>query len=77
MAEQEAIARLGKGGAVYYQCPDCGDFWIYQICFGKGHPLIKLGWESFHAFSKNHPEKPWLNICPECGSDLPHDYEAG
>jgi hypothetical protein len=76
MSEQEAIAKLRKGGVVYYQCPDCDAFWIRQMCFGKGHLLIKLGRESFHTFSKNRPGNPWLNICPKCGSDLSVDYEA-
>ena len=71
---QAQIDRIEQGkdrGAVYYLCPDCKSFWILQRCLQKRHPLIKLGSESFHSASRTQPEKTWVNLCPECGSDLP------
>jgi hypothetical protein len=79
MTEKQAIAELNakayRGGVVYYRCPDCGAFWIFQRCLGQGHPLIKLGDESFHAQSRKYPTKPWRNLCPQCGSDYPEGYD--
>jgi hypothetical protein len=78
MSEKQAIAVLNanarRGGAVYYVCPDCGTSWIFQRCLGRGHPLIKLGDDSFHARSRKYPMKPWRNLCPQCGSDYPEGY---
>jgi hypothetical protein len=50
----------------YYQCPDCGRFWIGQVCQNRyeHHRLIKMGRESFH---KTLPGKDWQCICPVCG----------
>jgi hypothetical protein len=50
----------------YYQCPDCGRFWIGQVCQNRyeHHRLIKMGRESFH---KTLPGKDWQCVCPVCG----------
>jgi hypothetical protein len=72
--EQAEVTRIEKGersGAVYYHCPDCGDFWILQRCYGARHPLVKLGPDSFHPASRIHPNQVWVSLCPACGSDLP------
>ena len=72
--EQDLVIKIERGqirGAVYYQCPDCGDFWILQRCYGQKHPLLKLGPDSFHAPSRIQPDNLWVNLCPACGSDLP------
>lgn len=52
----------------YYQCPDCGRFWISTICQGREHHrLIKMGRDSFHKTMLN---KEWLCICPACGDEF-------
>jgi hypothetical protein len=49
----------------YYQCTDCGRFWIGTHCGNNSlHRLIKLGSESFHKTIKGND---WLCICPKCG----------
>jgi hypothetical protein len=52
----------------YYQCPDCGRFWIGTVCHGsEHHRLIKMGKDSFH---KTKPGQDWQCICPACGDEL-------
>lgn len=59
----------GNGTGVYCSCPQCGDFWVVQICWKNHHPLLKLI-DCFHKNS-DHPEfkGKWMYICPVCGSD--------
>lgn len=75
ISEEELIARVVdcKGGArgtgIYCSCPNCGDFWVVQSCYGPHHHLLKFK-DCFHRNS-DHPEfkDKWMYICPECGSD--------
>jgi hypothetical protein len=50
----------------YFQCPDCGEFWISQRCGNKNghHRLVKMGKSSFH---KTSPQNDWNCTCPACG----------
>jgi hypothetical protein len=76
ISERELINRVvnnsgksGNGTGVYCSCPQCGDFWVIQSCYGDSHPLLKFN-NSFHRNS-DHPEfkNKWMYICPDCGSD--------
>jgi hypothetical protein len=62
----------GRGKGDYYQCPDCGDFWIAQVC---GHPdhhrLIKMGENSFHKISA---QNEWNCTCPACGDAFNENF---
>lgn len=52
----------------YYQCPECGEFWIGQVCGGpEHHRLIKMGKDSFHKFSA---QNEWSCTCPACGDSF-------
>lgn len=59
----------GKGTGLYCSCPQCGNFWVIQSCYGAHHHLLKLK-DCFHRNS-DHPEfkGKWMYICPDCGSD--------
>ncbi|MFN7860623.1 MAG: nuclease domain-containing protein [Pseudanabaena sp.] len=67
LAPQENIFRQGL--STYYGCPQCGDFWVVNSCYGTHHHLLKFS-NYFHQKS-DHPEHrdKWMFICPECGSD--------
>ncbi|MFN5835694.1 MAG: nuclease domain-containing protein [Pseudanabaena sp.] len=67
LAPQENIFRQGL--STYYGCPQCGDFWVVNSCYGTHHHLLKFS-NYFHHKS-DHPEHrdKWMFICPECGSD--------
>lgn len=55
----------------YYQCPDCGEFWISQHCRGpQHHHLVKMGKDSFHRFL---PNNEWSCVCPACGDQFTAD----
>ena len=55
----------------YYQCPDCGEFWISQHCRSpQHHQLVKMGKASFH---KNSAQNEWSCICPACGDQFTAD----
>ncbi|HNE05928.1 MAG TPA: nuclease domain-containing protein, partial [Anaerolineales bacterium] len=56
----------------YYQCPDCGEFWISQYCSNKTqhHPLVKMGKASFH---KTASQNEWNCVCPACGDQFTAD----
>jgi predicted RNA-binding Zn-ribbon protein involved in translation (DUF1610 family) len=58
-----------QGLSTYYGCPECGDFWVVNSCYGTHHHLLKFS-NYFHHKS-DHPEHhdKWMFICPECGSD--------
>lgn len=58
-----------QGLSTYYGCPECGDFWVVNSCYGDHHHLLKFS-NYFHRKS-DHPEHRdrWMFICPECGSD--------
>lgn len=64
-----SLGNSGSGTGVYCSCPNCGDFWVIQSCYGESHPLLKFH-GCFHRNS-DHPEfkDKWMYICPECGSD--------
>lgn len=59
----------GNGTGIYCSCPQCGEFWVVQSCFGSHHRLLKFK-DCFHKASA-HPEfkGKWMYQCPECGSD--------
>lgn len=63
--ENNGMKKQSKLKGDYYQCPECGQFWIGQNC---GHPqhhrLIKMGRNSFHKISA---ENEWNCSCPACG----------
>lgn len=67
LAPQENIFRQGL--STYHGCPQCGDFWVVNSCYGTHHHLLKFS-NYFHHKS-DHPEHrdKWMFICPECGSD--------
>lgn len=76
MSERELAKRVvesssgaGSGTGIYCSCPQCGDFWVVQSCFGPHHRLLKFK-DCFHKASA-HPEFKgnWMYQCPECGSD--------
>ncbi|MBD2579158.1 nuclease domain-containing protein [Oscillatoria sp. FACHB-1406] len=76
ISEEDLIERViareksaGNGTALYCSCPQCGDFWVIQNCYGEHHHLLKFK-DCFHRNS-DHPEfkGKWMYICPECGSD--------
>lgn len=60
---------FAQGLSTYYGCPECGDFWVVNSCYGTHHHLLKFS-NYFHHKS-DHPEHrdKWMFICPECGSD--------
>lgn len=60
---------FNQGLSTYYGCPECGDFWVVNSCYGTHHHLLKFS-NYFHHKS-DHPEHrdKWMFICPECGSD--------
>jgi hypothetical protein len=82
--EAELIRRVisnesgaGKGTGVYCGCPQCGDFWVVNSCYGTHHHLLKFS-NYFHRKS-DHPKHSdrWMFICPECGSDpSPEDLRS-
>ncbi len=85
VADKQVLRKIVEGienrlyirGAVYYHCPDCNEFWVLQRCYGpEHHPILKFGDQSFHAGSRTHPDNKWLNICPQCGSDLPAENKS-
>jgi hypothetical protein len=76
LSEKDFINRVisdhpksGRGTGVYCGCPECGDFWVVQSCYGTRHHLLKFS-NYFHHKS-DHPEhrNKWMFICPVCGSD--------
>jgi predicted RNA-binding Zn-ribbon protein involved in translation (DUF1610 family) len=58
-----------QGLSTYYGCPECGDFWVVNSCYGTHHHLLKFS-NYFHRKS-DHPKHSdrWMFICPDCGSD--------
>lgn len=67
-AENEGMKKQPGYKGDYYQCPDCGEFWIGQICSGpQHHHLVKMGRDSFHEIAA---QNEWNCVCPACGDQF-------
>jgi predicted RNA-binding Zn-ribbon protein involved in translation (DUF1610 family) len=58
-----------QGLSTYYGCPECGDFWVVNSCYGAHHHLLKFSNYFHHKSDHQEHRDKWMFICPECGSD--------
>ncbi len=58
-----------QGLSTYYGCPQCGDFWVANSCYGTHHHLLKFSNYFHHKSDHREHRDKWMFICPQCGSD--------